>query len=105
MQVRLVLLILFRCCFWQFCRFCEPQPSFQAWLRIGANLCEFSAISSSQDKEMSSGTEEMEAELMQKVMQGVQHFRYGIAKTSQGLRKFRNHSENFAIPAKFRYAQ
>ena len=32
-------------------------------------------------------------------------FRYGIAKISQGLRKFRNHSENFAIPAKFRYAQ
>ena len=28
-----------------------------------------------------------------------------IAKISQGLRKFRNHSENFAIPAKFRYAQ
>ena len=37
-------------------------------------------------------------------MQGVQDFRYGIAKISQGLRKFRNHSENFAIPAKFRYA-
>ena len=28
-----------------------------------------------------------------------------IAKISQGLRKFRNHSENFAIPPKFRYAQ
>ena len=28
-----------------------------------------------------------------------------IAKISQGLLKFRNHSENFAIPAKFRYAQ
>ena len=27
-----------------------------------------------------------------------------IAKISQGLRKFRNYSENFAIPAKFRYA-
>ena len=34
----------------------------------------------------------------------VQDFRYGIAKISQGLRKFHNHSENFAIPAKFRYA-
>ena len=35
----------------------------------------------------------------------MQDFRYGIAKISQELRKFRNHSENFAIPAKFRYAQ
>ena len=42
---------------------------------------------------------------MQEAMQGVQDFRYGIAKISQGLRKFRNHSENFAIPAKFRYVQ
>ena len=41
---------------------------------------------------MSSGTEEMEAELMQETMQGVQDFRYGIAKISQGLQKFRNHS-------------
>ena len=61
---------------------------------------EFSAISSSRDEEMSSGTEEMEAELMQEAMQGVQDFRYGIAKISQGLRKFRNHSENFATIAK-----
>ena len=49
---------------------------------------------------MSSGTEEMEAELMQEVMQGVQDFCYGIAKISQGLQKFRNHSENFATIAK-----
>ena len=42
---------------------------------------------------------------MQEAMQGVQDFRYGIAKISQGLRKFRNHSENFAIPTKFRYAR
>ena len=54
---------------------------------------------------MSSGTEEMEAELMEEAMQGVPDFRYGIAKISQGLRKFCNHRENFAIPAKFRYAQ
>ena len=33
----------------------------------------------------------------------MQDFRYGIAKISQGLLKFRNHSENFAILAKFRY--
>ena len=46
---------------------------------------EFSAISLSPDEEMSSGTEEMEAELMQEAMQGVQDFLYGIAKISQGL--------------------
>ena len=40
---------------------------------------------------------------MQEGNTGVQDFRYGIAKISQGLRKFRNHSENFAILAKFRY--
>ena len=64
---------------------------------------EFSVIASSRVEEMSSGTEEMEAELMQEAMQGVQDFCYGIAKISQGLRKFRNHSENFAILAKFFY--
>ena len=42
---------------------------------------------------------------MKEAMQGVHDFRYGIAKISQGLQKFRNHSENFAIPAKFCYAQ
>ena len=34
-----------------------------------------------------------------------QEFRYGIAKISLGLQKFRNGSENFAILAKFRYGQ
>ena len=53
---------------------------------------------------MSRGPEDIEAELMQEAMEGVQDFRYGIVKISQGLRKFRNHSENFAIPVKFRYA-
>ena len=53
---------------------------------------------------MSRGTKEIKAELMQEAMQGVQDFLYGIAKISQGLQKFRNHSENFAIPSKFRYA-
>ena len=38
---------------------------------------------------------------MQEAMQGLQDFSLCIAKISQGLRKFRNHSENFAIPAKF----
>ena len=33
-------------------------------------------------------------------MQEDQEFRYGIAKFSQGLRKFHNLSENFAILAK-----
>ena len=51
-------------------------------------------------KKFQVGTEEMEAELMQ---EGVQDFRYGIAKISQELLKFLNHSENFAILAKCRY--
>ena len=46
------------------------------------------------------GNEEMEAELMQ---EGVQDFHYGIAKILQGLRKFHNHREIFAILAKFHY--
>ena len=50
---------------------------------------------------MSTGIEEMEAELD---VGGNAGFSLCIAKISQGLRKFRNHSENFAIPAKFRYA-
>ena len=54
---------------------------------------------------MLSGIEEMEVELDAGGNTGVQDFCYGIAKISQGLRKFRNHSKNFAIPAKFRYAQ
>ena len=49
---------------------------------------------------MSRGTEEIEAELMQEAMQGVQDFHYGIAKISQGLRKFRKDCENFATIAK-----
>ena len=32
-------------------------------------------------------------------------FCYGIANISQGLQKFHNHSESFAIPAKFHHAQ
>ena len=40
---------------------------------------------------MSSGTEEMEAELMQEAIQGVQDFRYGIAKISLSLRNFAMH--------------
>ena len=38
-------------------------------------------------------------------MQETAGFSLCIAKILQGLRKFRNHRENFAIPAKFRYAQ
>ena len=55
-------------------------------------------ISSTQNKEMSSGNDEMEGELdaeaMQEAAGGKHDFRYA-------LRKFRNHSENFAIPSKF----
>ena len=47
----------------------------------------------------------MEAELNAGRMQESAGFSLCIAKISQALRKFRNHSENFAILAKFRYAQ
>ena len=93
MHVRLVLLILFRGCFWQFCRFWEPQPSFQSWLRIGAEFCEFSAISSCRDEEMSSGSEETEAELMQEGMEECRIF-------AMALQKFRKDCENFATIGK-----
>ena len=57
---------------------------------------------------MSIGSDELEAELDVEAMQEAnmifamhcENFAR-IAKISQGLRKFRNHSENFAIPAKF----
>ena len=75
------------------------------WCRFMPCSYELSAISSSRDEEMSSGIEEMEAELNAGGMVECRIFRYGVAKISQGLRKFRNHSEIFAIPAKFRYAQ
>ena len=54
---------------------------------------------------MSSGFEEMEAELNTGGMQECAGFSLCIAKILQGLRKIHNHSENFTIPAKFRYAQ
>ena len=54
---------------------------------------------------MSSGIAEMEAELNAGGCRRVQDFSLCIAKISQGLRKFCNHSENFVIPAKFLYAQ
>ena len=54
---------------------------------------------------MSTGIEEMEAELNAGGYRRVQDFSLCIAKISQGLRKFSNHSENFAIPTKFHYAQ
>ena len=47
-------------------------------------------------------SEEMEAELMQEAMQGVQDFRYGIAKISQPLRQFRNPCE-ISLCTVFRY--
>ena len=58
-------------------------------------------ISSSRNEELSSGIDEMEAELDARGNAGITGFSLCIAKISQGLRKFRNHSENFAIPAKF----
>ena len=46
------------------------------------------------------GNEEMEAEMMQEGMLDIRIFRYGIAKISQGLRKFRKDCENFATIVK-----
>ena len=75
------------------------------WYRFMPCSYEFSTISSRRDEEMSSGVEEMEAELNAGRMKESARFSLCITKISQGLRKFRNHSENFTIPAKFRYAQ
>ena len=47
----------------------------------------------------------MEAELNAGRMHESAGFSLCIAKISQGLQKFRNHSENISIPAKFCYAQ
>ena len=58
-------------------------------------------ISSPQNEEMSSGNDELEAELDAGSSRRQAGFLLCIAKISQGLRKFHNHSENFAIPAKF----
>ena len=58
-------------------------------------------ISSPQNGEMSSGNDELEAEMDAEAKQKAAGFSLCIAKISQRLRKFRNHSENFAIPAKF----
>ena len=54
-------------------------------------------IASSRYKEMSSGTDEMEAELD---AGGKAGGKVGFQNFIYALRKFRNHSENFAIPAK-----
>ena len=58
-------------------------------------------ISSSRVEEMSSGIEELDAGGN---AGGNAGFSLCMSKISQGLRKFRNHRENFAIPANFRYA-
>ena len=74
------------------------------WSDLCHDSYEFSAISSSRDEEMSRGIEEMEAELNAGRCRRMQDFCNGIAKILQGLQRFRNHSENFAIPVKFCYA-
>ena len=58
-------------------------------------------ISSSRNEEMSSGIDEMEAELDAGDNARITGILLCIAKILQGLRKFCNHSKNFAIPAKF----
>ena len=57
-------------------------------------------ISSTQNEEMSSGNDEKEAKMDARGSRRQAGFSLCIAKISQGLRKFRNHSENFAILAK-----
>ena len=51
-------------------------------------------ISSTKNEEMSSGVDEKEMQRQSKRQQAKPDFRYA-------LRKFRNHSENFTILAKF----
>ena len=63
------------------------------WCRFMPCSYEFSAISSSRVEEMSSGIEEMEAELNAGGCMRVQDFLYA-------LRKFRKDFENFATVAK-----
>ena len=65
-------------------------------------------ISSIKNEEMSSGVDEKEMQRQSRRQQRqnqifAMHCKNfsRIAKISQGLRKFRNHSENFAIIAKF----
>ena len=54
-------------------------------------------ISSTQNKELSSGNDEMEAELDAGGSRRQAGFSLCIAKISQGLRKFRNPCENFVM--------
>ena len=54
-------------------------------------------ISSSRNEEMSSGIDEMEAELDARGNAGITGFSLCIAKISQGLQKFRNPCEIFAM--------
>ena len=59
-------------------------------------MLEFSVISSPQNEEMSSGSDELEAELDVEAMQEEQEASR-IAKISQPQRKFRNPCEIFAM--------
>ena len=54
-------------------------------------------ISSSRNEEMSSGIDEMEAELDAGGNAGITRFSLYIAKISQGLRKFRNPCKIFTM--------
>ena len=57
-------------------------------------------ISLSRVEEMLRGIDELKVELDAGCNRRQAGFFLCIAKISQGLRKFRNHSENFAIPTK-----
>ena len=57
-------------------------------------------ISSSRNEDLSSGIDEMEAELDAEGNAGITEFSLCITNISQGLRKFRKDCENFATIAK-----
>ena len=58
-------------------------------------------ISSTKNEEMSSGNDEKEMQRQSRRQQMQTRFSLCIAKVLQGLQKFRNHSEIFAILEKF----
>ena len=58
-------------------------------------------ISSTKNEEMSSGNDEKEMQRQNKRQQEANQIFAMHCENSQGLRKFCNHSENFAIPVKF----
>ena len=69
--------------------FWEPPPSFQAWLRIGADLCKVRMDSrrfhQAGMKKFQAGNEEIHVVWCRMQCKRNNDFRYGTAKISQGL--------------------